>query len=154
MFPKKKPAVTVAIGVGKPKTSPKPSFGGGGPKPAPHSPDDLESPDPVEGKDDSEESDSTESADAGMLAGGDDATPPDAGLGAGYGAKLEKDIESVGAALGMDAGQAKKAAGAFFMTAAQCLMGGGEGDDDQGQSDGDEMIDTDQGAPMRGRYGQ
>jgi pyrroline-5-carboxylate reductase len=86
-----------------------------------------------------------------MLAGGDDAAQPDAGLGAGYGAKLEKDIEQVGAALGMDAAQAKQAAGAFFMTAAKCLMGGGEGDDDQGQPDGDEMIDT--GSPGPGRYG-
>lgn len=151
MFPpaKKKPAMggVPQFGGGKPK--PPMGGGGGSPKPAPHSPDDLESPDPVEGK---AEEDSPD--DAGMLAGGDDATPPDMGdgLGGGYGAKLEKDIESVGAALGMDAGQAKKAAGAFFMTAAQCLMGGDEGDA-EGAPDGDEMIDTEGGA-RPGRYGQ
>lgn len=146
MFPpaKKKPAFGGApmAGTGKPK----PPMGGG-PKAAPHSPDDLESPDPVEGNDE-------EPDDAGALAGGDDPVMPDMAAGGGYGAKLEKDIESVGAALGMDAGQAKKAAGAFFMTAAQCLMGGDEGEADQGGAGGDEMIDTDQGTPMRGRYGQ
>ncbi len=150
MFPpKKKPAigVTVAVGGGKPPMKggmggEKPSFGGS--KPAPHSPEDLEGPDPVEGKMD-DEPDTEDSM--------DDSGAPDMTAGQGYGAKLEKDIESVGAALGMDAGQAKKAAGAFFMTAAQCLMGGDEGDQDTGGSDGDEMIDTEGGAGP-GRYGQ
>ena len=90
--------------------------------------------------------DSGDDGDTGM----DDGSPDMTGMGQGYGAKLEKDIEDVGAALGMEPGQAKKAAGAFFAAAAQCLSGG---DDEGAEGEGDAgMIDT-EGAGRPGRYG-
>lgn len=151
MFPpKKKPVAPMGASMGKPK----PPMGGGGKfggsgmggGPKPKSPmDDLESPDPVEGKmDDGPDMEDDSNGDMGDM--------PDMSAGSGYGAKLEKDIADVGAALGMEPGQAKKAAGAFFAAAAQCLSGGDEGGEGDDGSGGDEMIDTGSAGP--GRYGQ
>ncbi len=137
-FPKKKPAVTVAIGVGKPKPGgmsggKPPSFGA-----KPKSPmDDLEGPSPVEGSDEEESSESPD-----MESSEDSA----------YSDKINADIDAVGAEMGMQPAHARMAAGKFLQAIGKCLLGG----DDQGQDDGSGdagTIDTEGGAGP-GRYGQ